>query len=376
MHEFLHILLGHTLRFKKMTPALNVALDAVINAIIDRKLGESFSSMMSEYYADAQGPLRLLRPMTPIEEERRNFLRKQKKPDPLQAREIQHLELHAALIAGKLVSDDILDFVQELAVENLEQLLQQGGLVLLGGHDRDIEPLDALPKALEERVRQAWSALQPNGIWKNDNPTRKELTPSAQTRRIPPEWARSTRRLLQRLLQPDRSARPLAEKATQCQLPVLTPADRRASLRALWNPILPCFDWSESIKVPRESVQIYLDVSGSMEAELPWLVSLLAEFFAWIRLPLWAFSTEVVPAEIRRGKLITKTTGGTEMKCVLEHARQSHTRKALIITDGFVVAPPPQILLPCAMEALVPHDGCSETLQSYGIPVSLLPPKP
>lgn len=63
IHEFLHILLGHTLKFKKMTPALNLALDAVINAIIHRRLGTEYSSMMANYYREAQGLLALLRPM-------------------------------------------------------------------------------------------------------------------------------------------------------------------------------------------------------------------------------------------------------------------------------------------------------------------------
>ncbi len=64
VHEFLHVLLGHTLRFASMSPAaLNIALDAVINAIIHRRLGASYSDVMASYYADVGGVLRLLRPM-------------------------------------------------------------------------------------------------------------------------------------------------------------------------------------------------------------------------------------------------------------------------------------------------------------------------
>jgi len=64
MDEFLHILLGHTVNIQRMTPALDIALDAVINAIIHRTCGASHSSLMASYYAGAKGPLRLLRPMT------------------------------------------------------------------------------------------------------------------------------------------------------------------------------------------------------------------------------------------------------------------------------------------------------------------------
>ena len=50
-HEFLHIILGHTEDKRALTPARHLAFDAVINAIIHRTFGPSFSSMMSEYYA-------------------------------------------------------------------------------------------------------------------------------------------------------------------------------------------------------------------------------------------------------------------------------------------------------------------------------------
>ena len=42
-HEFLHVLLRHTERADPVTPAEHLALDAVINAIIHRTLGEEYS---------------------------------------------------------------------------------------------------------------------------------------------------------------------------------------------------------------------------------------------------------------------------------------------------------------------------------------------
>ena len=45
-HEFLHVLLCHTEDKRPLTPARHLAFDAVINAIIHRTLGPSFSSMM------------------------------------------------------------------------------------------------------------------------------------------------------------------------------------------------------------------------------------------------------------------------------------------------------------------------------------------
>ena len=66
-HEFLHVLLRHTDEPGRPTPARHLALDAVINAIIHRQLGEKYSSMMASYYAEVQGLMKMLRPMLPSE---------------------------------------------------------------------------------------------------------------------------------------------------------------------------------------------------------------------------------------------------------------------------------------------------------------------
>ena len=70
LHEFLHMLLRHTLEIRRMTPAVNIALDAVINAIIDRKLGPNYSSFMGRFYRSAEGALLLLRRLTAREQAR------------------------------------------------------------------------------------------------------------------------------------------------------------------------------------------------------------------------------------------------------------------------------------------------------------------
>ena len=62
-HEFLHVLLCHTEDKRPLTPARHLAFDAVINAIIHRTFGPSFSSMMGKYYAGTGDIRRILRPM-------------------------------------------------------------------------------------------------------------------------------------------------------------------------------------------------------------------------------------------------------------------------------------------------------------------------
>jgi hypothetical protein len=111
-----------------------------------------------------------------------------------------------------------------------------------------------------------------------------------------------------------------------------------------------------------------------MNTELQLLVLLLAEFGAWIRRPLWAFSTIVVPATIVRGRLQTNTTGGTALSVVLEHIRKTRPKKALVITDGFVERPDGFTIKSCNIEALIPATGTPDVLKEYGIPVNTLAP--
>lgn len=67
LHEFLHVILGHTMKFKSMTRSTNIALDAIINAIIYRLAGEPYTVLFSEYYKAERGIGQLLRPQTMAE---------------------------------------------------------------------------------------------------------------------------------------------------------------------------------------------------------------------------------------------------------------------------------------------------------------------
>jgi hypothetical protein len=152
-HEFLHILLCHTEDKRALTPARHLAFDAVINAIIHRTFGPSFSSMMEGYYAKVDDIGRMLRPMNKEEllwiQNSRN-----KPPDWALA--------WMALYDGLLVADDI-----EALAERLEKATRSrkriGPFVLapgtldsisrcLGNHDDLGRPL---PDELHSRTVHA-----------------------------------------------------------------------------------------------------------------------------------------------------------------------------------------------------------------------------
>ena len=115
---------------------------------------------------------------------------------------------------------------------------------------------------------------------------------------------------------------------------------------------------------------VYLDVSGSMEAEMQSLVTLLNRLRRWIRLPFWAFSNEVAPAIIVQGVLETRTTGGTAMNCVLEHLAETRPERALVVTDGYIEQCDPGLLAAArgtVIHALVSRDGSPVELERAGI---------
>ena len=60
--------------------------------------------------------------------------------------------------------------------------------------------------------------------------------------------------------------------ASRCRC---SPGDRRAALRSLWSPFLPDARWDTEHPARAGSAHVYLDVSGSMDAEMPLIVALL-----------------------------------------------------------------------------------------------------
>lgn len=356
VHEFLHILLGHTMKFGHMTPALNVALDAIINAIIHRKLGEDYSSMMATYYAQARGVFRLLRPLNGEEKAARSYNFKQARlsgdaPDA-------HLTLHSDIYTGFALAEDIVSIANSMNAKALAEAVAPGH-VLLGDHNREPVDLEKLGAAAL-RIKGAFATIDASGIFANEDACKPQiLSATPAQKRIPASWRAQTLPVLRRLLLPDPNSRVSFHRTTSHLAPVLNTSDRRGSLRAIWSPFIPDIVWNSTQERPAGSVQIYLDVSGSMDVFLDAIVALLAEFGAHIRKPLWAFSTQVHPARIVRGKLQTKSTGGTSIGCVYDHIFRTRPLKALIVTDGYVEAPQFRHSVHdfCRMEAIIPHDG-------------------
>ena len=368
VHEFLHVLLGHTEDAKDLTPERHLAFDAVINAIIHRQCGKRYSQMMAEYYAMAEGMQRLLRPMNEDELDYWFYLGE---CDP----EHGFFAAWSALYAGQLIADDIETLAGRIEtgeagwIATAESDSIVGGL--LGNHaDLGREIPDALGEALDTAMKE----MNGTGIWRDPWSrgigARPEEVLFRQSDRELRGWQDKTLAVLRRHLLPDPRSRARREEAREYRIPVLSPGDRRAFLRATWAPFLPDAAWSTTVHKREGSAQVYLDVSGSMDREMPLIIALLGRLSSHIRRPFWAFSDEVSPAVIERGELKTRSTGGTSMSCVLEHVAETKPESAVVVTDGYIERVDSNLLEKARvtrLHAIVTRDGNPAALRRAGI---------
>ena len=372
-HEFLHVLLRHTERRRPTTPARHLAQDAVINAIIHRTHGKAYSSLMAEYYAGARGLLRLLRPMNAHEHAEEHSLHRTGVVP-------QWARAWSGLYAGHLVADDIEALAQTLVKHpgkgdaglfTLPAGDPWGVGDMLGNHDQTEAPL---PERVREALDGALREMDGHGIWRSPdtrgvgaNPYAALMTGANQPLK---RWRMKTLALLRRYLTPDPRSRKREDTPTGYALPVLSPADRRAMLRSLWQPFLPEAQWQGTTPRHAGTTQVYLDVSGSMSHEMPILIALLGQLSCHIRRPFWAFSDVVAPAVIERGQLKAQTTGGTSMACVLRHVAQTRPAAAVVVTDGYIEAVDPKLVQAARgtrLHVLLTRDGSANQLQRAGI---------
>jgi len=188
-------------------------------------------------------------------------------------------------------------------------------------------------------------------------------------------WEEQALQILKKHVEPDRLSRARHDEPREARLPVLTSSDRRGFLRALSSPFLPECVHSSVASVRTGTAQVYLDVSGSMNAEMPLVIAMLGRVSLWIRRPFWAFSDVVAPATIRGGRLETQTSGGTSLGCVLDHVEKTKPASAVIVTDGFVEEIPAdrvRRITGTRLHAIVTRDGNPISLQRAGIPYTQL----
>lgn len=384
LHEFLHLLLGHTLRFTFIDDAHNIAFDAVVNAIIHRQMGGSYSVLFANYYKNSTGPLALLRPP--------GFIGYDREEDPL----------HRGLYDGTVVADDILDLLDELQdrtalAKRAHRLARrnsgpdaQGGEVsrreelgfpdCIGNHNRR-ESVGDLPSNVQQAMESVLRSTHGNELGRqlSRNDALRNRVFAVSVSPLQNQWKRAARAALQACLDDAAVSQQTSPGAAVSRLPVLSTTDRRGFLRVGWSPFLPESDHHLTGLQRSGAAQVYLDVSDSIREELRELVQLLHSFRGQIARPLWTFADTVARARFEHGVLVTRSSDGTNIHAVLEHVAQTRPPAALIVTDGVLGSISKEYLEAChatRLCALVTGEGDCSDLRRARIPFHELDPLP
>ena len=314
MHEFLHVLLQHTEKYKFNTPLLNLALDSIINSIIHRVYGSEFSSFFSRYYKD-EGIQTLLSP--PYDDD------KNASDD--------FLAIRKDIYAGKFSGDNLYELLQYLFQKGV--INSKETILFVGNHSpSEISPENR--KILDEILKKMDGSL----IWNKPGTRGSADGLKDEEKRIKEmkvnKWKNSTHSILKKCLTgDDKKKNKLSEK--KIFIPVLSNTDRRAIATYSLNKIIPMSATIICLPQSSETVNIYFDVSGSMNPEIDLIISLLHSFRNEIKKPLWVFSDAVSEATFQNGSLIYHSSGGTSISCVFDHIKKMKFKKSLIVTDGY-----------------------------------------
>ena len=340
MHELHHVLLGHTRLFPRVTPAHNLAFDAVVNALLCARFPEeAYTSFFTEQYGAEKGPLRLLAP-----------------PGLPAVKPARLAALHEALYEGRATAQEVFQaIVKEVAGAPLAlgRLLGSHGRAGDDGRWGTEGPVDPTVVDAIRRIVERWPPPQDpiRGRSLADVLEERTVTPRDSTAAV----LRSTRSAL--LGAADRGRRFARRTAgpRPALVPLPEPADRRAGVaRALGTtPLLYRSALLDRRGHEDGAAHVYLDVSGSMDPWLEDLYGALASLRRHIAPDVHLFSTRVESVPLRALKDgVCTTTGGTDVRCVLEHALASRARRLLLVTDGYVGEAPKDLARAAAKKGL------------------------
>lgn len=373
LHEIMHLLLGHTRMYKRITPAQNIAFDAIINAHICRLFPQpEYTALFREFYSDTKLPEALLRPPDGWNDE-----------NPQWKLTGEAGELHKALyLSQDVTTSEILTIVEQFVV----QIEGVAFPFLLGSHPTETTKnskswIDADTLKEMRNIVAKW----PQEILKrgrDDGGDIEELNIQADYPR-----KRAIKVLRKALLSlfdfssPHSVIQRIHSVNREALLPWRTTKDRKGIImeplssqpQLLWKGEI--LDKALSFSEPPT---LYIDVSGSMWAVLPLLYGAFGRLKSFINPTICIFSTEVVQIsllDLKKGKIIT--TNGTNISCVTRDMIARNIKRALIVTDGFCEFVPEddrKKLRTAQIATVITDEGDSAFAKQLGATIYRLPP--
>lgn len=346
LHEFNHIVLGHTRLYPRTSPVRNVVFDALVNAQLCRALPQpAYTALFRELYADDRFPAALLRPPVGW-----------RTADESWRLTGKALVAHRALYAGDTVTHaDLVEVLEEALGCRRRRGRVRASLdlpPLLGSHDAG-SPADDEGGGVDpdlvatlRRVAAHWPAEVVLAARRDGGSGRglggdpcAALIEAREARRDVVHVIRSAMLRVGGDRPGAAAARGMREADIESALPFRTVSDRRAGVREALGaaPLVFRAVRREREPDPCSLVHVYLDVSGSMAGVIALLYGALAPLRALLYPRIHLFSTtlhDISPAELVARKVVGD--GGTDIRCVTAHMLAEGVRRAVVITDGYV----------------------------------------
>lgn len=326
MHELYHIILGHTRLFDCHSDIDNIALDAIINALLCRSFKDSdYTSFFTNINSDDKFPNCLLRPIgknTP------------KKYIPF---------------LNTLYNTEYGTYFEayELIINNLKEGLINGDFILIGDHSKNGSSIsNPIMKELLDKVISKW----PRELVIRGRDLGGKLVDEKTTlEKIDKVKEKKMLKLLKESGVIDGNIISNKYRCNYIKTNALTfnpnYKDRTILSKTILynNPILynnEVTNYSLVKENPTKTL-VYLDVSGSVKDEIKKIMPLLKTPYKNKECLLYVFSTvveNITYKDFMNGKY--KTTGGTDINSIFKHyfdlKKKNQVKKILILTDGFV----------------------------------------
>jgi Putative metallopeptidase domain len=357
MHELWHVLLAHTRLYARPTPAHNIAFDAIINAGLARQHSSAeYLEFFERLNPPDVFPALLLRP--PV-----GWPEQPQYPDVGPKGTTRILRALYPPPTDRRFEPTYDELLQLLASDGDDETLPQDGgadgsegkPTLLGDHDEHVG--EARDRAATDDdlfgdvVRRIVAKWPPPPFPLGGRDAGGALADTWGALLAPP--ASDVRKAFAATLRKSLGHRAGGlRRRSRVEVPTVSGAgvlpnarDRLAPARRLLGG--PTTLWAQPsatrVRVPEHpvSAHVYIDVSGSMSSLLPHLLGLLLPYVVNREAEVFQFSTEIAPLpldQLRAARL--RTTGGTSINCVLEHALATrNVRRMLVLTDGYVGPP-------------------------------------
>jgi hypothetical protein len=402
LHELHHVLYGHHVLFQGAGEAHNIAFDAIINARLCRGWKTArHARLFRRLYPQPGFPEILLCPPpgwpneTTVEDIQREKERLKKTLDSGFVWDIQ--ALRGKLYLGSpddTTYEDILRLLRKHPPESAPPLLlgshkQQGANKEQAdpGNDAASDPfLVDMARAMDRYLKNEESGRNAGGAM-----GLSEIDPAKKNPRI--NFLTALRAVLVRAgVYQQRASRhrrrAMADTLRQSVSILPEWRDRTIAAKEMLLDTAPLLYTREiparaRLWMPSRQAHIYLDVSGSMCNDLPWIISALAPLEKAGLCRIYLFSTEVF--EIPKGdigKKPLKTTWGTEIKCVLRHLMEipakKRPRQAVVLTDGYFEHPRAPLMQKfketgIGLHGAITHTGAIEPMNSIAVSVTEMP---